>query len=77
MIKELKLSKRVFLSFTIHVSKSHIKDERNSFELYIFPTIKIKHSSNNIIEGYSFLGWTSFSLNWLYYEITLAIQNKN
>ena len=77
MIKEFKLLKRVFLSFAIYINKSHIKDERSSFKLYIFPTIKVQHSTNDIIEGFLFLGWTSFSLDWLYYEITLTIKNKN
>lgn len=76
MIKNFKLSKRVFLSFTIHINKPYIKNERNSFKLYIFPTIKVKYSSNDIIEGSLFLGWTRVSLNWLYYEIALDIDNK-
>ena len=81
MIKEFKLSKRIFLSFTILYYYTCIGEGIVDFKFYLFPNLKIKHTCNDImlinnIED-KFLGWTSISLHWLIFEIDLAIRNKD
>lgn len=79
MIKELKLSKRIFLCFTIFYYYT-CKEEGINFKFYLFPNLKIKRTCNDIIMINNikdvFLGWTNISLHWLIFEIDLAIKNK-
>lgn len=74
----IQINKRTFISSDIKFS--YRKLEGFDFDLYLFPSVNIEKTSNDVYKcssiNYKFTGWTKINFNWLVFNFCVSIKNK-